>query len=289
MFLWGLISLVVVPWEPFWVSNLAQTVVCPAVLVYFVRTWRRPRRRVAEAVSAILIVYSLLILPWMAVVWCQLGRPLEAFVIPQVAVVSLAHVFPGRWSLGVAAMCLFAAESFFALAYAHYLGLGPLIPLSEPFATAAFTVLGFGLLLLRRRRRDLTRRHVRVQAEIQALDRVRPLFAHAREELQSQVSVLATEVGASGADRATTSSRSCDRALGRLGDLRRQLGGLVGNGEAAPSQHEAEQRLQDHDAQLGATMLAGLGAALSLLGCGVESTGRRRSDSPIVFGDGLLL
>ena len=194
VFLWGLISLLVDPWEPFGVPDVFQTVCGGALLVYFLRTWNRPRRRVADAVATILIVYTLLLVPWTAVEWCRLGRPMDALTIPQVGAVCMAFVFPGRWWLGMTAMGLFVAESLFVFVYARHLGLDALIPVTEPLGTFFFTVVGLGLFILRHRRRDLARQYVRVQGEIQALDRVRPICSHARDQLQSQVPIIAGEI-----------------------------------------------------------------------------------------------
>jgi hypothetical protein len=261
---WGAIAFAVVPSEPFWVANLAEVLLGAAGLVYLLWTWNRPRRRVAEGIFAILFVYAVLVLPWTFVVWCRLGRPVEAFVVPQVGIISIALLFPGRWSFGAAAMSLFVAESLAVFVYARHVGLHELIPITEPFATAGITILGIGLLILRRHRRDLARKHVRARAEIEALDRIRPVIVHARTELEAQVAVLVSEVLANGGNAADVRSTRISRALERLGDLGRKLGALVVDEAAAPPQ-VAERQLLERDAQLGAILLAGLAAALTLL------------------------
>jgi hypothetical protein len=262
VFIWGALSLVIVPWEPFWIPDLSHTVVSAALLVYLIRTRTRPNRRAAEAICALLIVYALLLLPWTTVVWGRLGRPLEAFTIPQAAVVSIALVVPARWRLGIAALCLFFAESLFAYFYARYLGLEALIPITEPFATVGFAALGIGIFVLRRRRRDLVRRHVLAQAEVQALNRIRPQFERAREQLDTQITVLAAEVNQTSANGDGARSTVVGRALDRLADLRGKLGRLVSNPEVVTSPQEAERRMLEHDAQLGAILLAGCAVAV---------------------------
>lgn len=218
VFLWGAISLLIVPWEPFWIPNVGQSVVCAGLLVYFARTWKRPQRRIAETVFTLLIVYALLLLPWTAIVWNRLGRPLEAFAVPQGAILTIALVSPGRWVLGIVALCLFALESLFAYFYTRYVGLGALLPITEPIATFGFLVLGVGIILLRRRRRSLTQRYLKVQVEIQAFERLRPHFERTREELDKQVSILTAEVGKRGSPPTDTRARVVGRALERLAD-----------------------------------------------------------------------
>src|SRR6185369_3866696 len=67
VFLWGVIAILVAPWEPFWVPNLVQAIVGGAGVLYFLRTWRRPDRSVDESVCIFLIVYALVMVPWTAV------------------------------------------------------------------------------------------------------------------------------------------------------------------------------------------------------------------------------
>jgi hypothetical protein len=190
---------------------------------------------------------------------------MEAFTIPQISMVTMALVIPGGWWLGDAALAIFSAESLFAFFYARHLGLDALIPISEPCATVAITILGIGLRMLRRHRRDLAREHVRARAEIVALDRVRPLFVTAREALEAQLATVASEIRARGVDRADGHPTSIIRAIDRLGDLGRKLDDLVAEEQTRTSAPDAERRLLEHDAQLGATLLVGLGLGLMLL------------------------
>lgn len=211
-----------------------------------------------------MIAYALVRLPWAAVVWSRLGRPVEAFSVPQLAAVTIGLVYPGRWLYGAVAICLFSAEALFALFYAHHLGLAELVPYTEPFATFAFTTLGFGLLYLRHRSSALAEQHVRARAELDALERIRPLFAHARDVLETQVNVIASEVRSTEGRKGTTRSTIVGRALDHLGDLRHMLGGLVTTEDHQPSPQQAERALLEHDAQLGATLLAVLGFGFSV-------------------------
>jgi hypothetical protein len=160
-------------------------------------------------------------------------------------------------------MCLFAAESLFAFVYARHLGLEELVPVTEPFATFAFLMLGIALFILRARRRELTKLFIRAHAEIDALARVRPPFARARQALDEQLAILAAEAVVANGGRTGASGSAVGRALDRLDNLRGKLGSLqVGVGTAA-SAPEAERQLLAHDAQLGAILLAGLVAALA--------------------------
>lgn len=261
--LWGTVSLFVVPWQPFWIPNVGQSVASAGLLVYLVRTWNRPSRRAAEAIFAVVLIYTLLLLPWTAIVWCQLGRPLEALAVPQGAILVIALVTPGRWAFAAGAMCLFIAECLFVLLYARHVGLGSQLPITEPIGTFGYSILGFGLLFLRRRRSELTSECVRMQAEVQAFDRIRPQFHRAREELDAQITRLAAEVQPTGVTRFDARSRAMRRALDRLAELRGKLGELVAD-DVGTSAHEAENRLLERDAQLGAIVLAGILVALAV-------------------------
>ncbi len=260
--LWGCASLFVDPWEYFGVPSVIQTALAGGLLIYLLRVWNRPQQRVAEVASAILIGYVLLVLPWLVIVWCRFGRPIDAFFLPQIGAISMALVFPGRWWLGVTAMVLFIAESLFAYFWARHVGLQALIPVTEPFATVAVAMLGIALFVLRRERRGLARQHVRVQSEIQALERARPLFARAQEELAQQLAVLAADPG--GAVGALCSRGAIGRALERLDGLRGKLANLALGERAVASAPEAERQLVARDAQFGATLLAALIAALAV-------------------------
>jgi hypothetical protein len=262
--LWGAVSLVTVPWEPFWIPNLGQVIVCVPALVYFLRTWGRPQPRIANAFSGILIAYALVILPWIAIAWSGLGRPWEAFTVPQLATVCTALIFPRRLTLGVLLMALFAAEGAFVYVYARHVGLDALVPVSEPLATFGFTVLGIGLFVLRRHRRDLTKKHIRVQAEIQALDRLRPLLSNARDQLDAEAAVLAAEIQPGETGRAGAISRSMCGAIGKLGDLGGKLGNLLADAGDVPPIRETEQRLLARDSQFGATVLVAMAAVISI-------------------------
>ena len=256
--LWGVLALATPPWEPFSIPDVTHTVVSAVLLVYLVRVRAHPDRKSAETITAVLIVYALLLLPWTTIVWCRLGRPVEAFTVPQAAIVSIALVVPARWRYGFATIGLFIAEALFAYVYPRYLGLDQLIPVTEPMATLGFGALGIGIFILRRRRRDLVRQHVRVQAELTALKRIRPQLEHAREELAAQVSTLASEL-----DITADSSSVASRALNRLADLRGRLDHLVST-ESEESAHDVETRMLDHDAQLSATVLVAIAAAVAV-------------------------
>lgn len=251
--LWGTLSLIIVPWEPFWLPNIGQSLVAIVVLACLARTWGKPRRRIAEVLCVAAIVYTLALHPWTAVVWCELGRPMEAFTVPQVAMVAVALVAPARWKLTVVAICLFVAECVFVIVYARVVGLAHLVPISEPIGTFGFALTAFGMWFVRHRRYDITCEFVRVQGEIRALARVRPHLVTAHEQLEAQIARLA---------RVAPSSGVVGRALERLDDLRSKLGQLVAE-PVTPTDDVAVKRLIDHDAQLGASVFAAIGFILS--------------------------
>ncbi len=284
VFLWGVIAVAFVPWKPFGAPNVGQIVIGAALLGYLGGTWKRPRLRVVQGITALAIGYTLLRLPWAAVMWSRLGRPLEAFTVPHVAAVAVGLVYPGRTSRGMIVVFLFGAEALFAFFYAQHVGLHELLPLTEPLGTFAFTTLGLGLLILRQRTRDLAQQHILARAELEALERIRPLFAHTEQILEAQVEVITSEVGASGVRHPDAEASLLGRSLERLGNLRHSVGRLTTSEQTAPSLHEAERRLVDHDAQLGATLLAGLGAMVSLPAILVFRTELGRVTVPYMTG-----
>jgi hypothetical protein len=248
VFLWGAISLAFVPWRPFGVPNLAQAVVGAVALAYLVATRARPNRRAAIVFSALTIAYSLALLPWTAMVWCRLGRPLEAFTVPQIAVVTMPLVIPTVWPLGGLVMSAFVGECLFVYFYAHAVGLGTLIPITEPLGSVCFAILGVSLFLMSAGRRVLTRRHTRVQGELDALARLTPLFAEVRDELGAGLAALGPEASAAPA------TERLGRTIGRLDDVRARLAQLLGSAAPGESTREAERRLLDGDAQLMVTI-----------------------------------
>ncbi len=276
--LWGLVSLPFVPWHPFGVPNAFQAIVGGLAFGYFLRQRKQPSVRVALWFSGLAIAYSLVLLPWTAVVWCSLGRPWEAFTVPQVGILVMALVVPAYFWLGAPLMALFAAESLFAYLHARHVGLAALVPTSEPYFSILCTVLGVGLLVMRRQRRQLGRRHVEVQAESAALHRLDPWLARVREELGSQPALIAEalhHLNAAG-DEASTKQRmlgTVDRLVG-IGDTLEKLArdepavvpAAKDRARREPPHSaisEAERRLRDRDANVGATAFAALVTALA--------------------------
>jgi hypothetical protein len=257
--LWGGISLLIVPWRVFLFTNVSQTVVGAAALLYLACTWRRPARVVADTIIAAFVVYALVFLPWASITWCRLGYPVEAFTVPQVAIVSIALLLRARWPLVVAATSLFILESFVPFVYARHAGLAHLLPINEPLATVGISAVGGGLLVLRRHRQQQARRYVRLRAELNAIDQMRPALAHTISELEEPLLELQRDVPL--ADRASVLSRCVGSTLDRLGRLRGQLAHLTQ--VDAPSA-DAEQRYLDRDAQYGALVFAALMTAISV-------------------------
>lgn len=277
LFLWGAISLVTLHTSVFDLPNELQVVVGGSATLYFLGTRHRPSTRVALAFSVLVIAYSLILLPWTAVVWTALGRPLEAFTVPEVGMVITALVIPRFVSLGAVTLGLFAAESLFAYFHARQIVPEKLIPITEPGATLGFALLGAGLLVLRERRRQLALRHIRVQSEAAALRGIGPLFSAVRADLETELALLAderTRLGAGG------SSSRIDRAVDRLVAVSRKLDNLIEGrpdlgrpaavdrsllDETKPVASEAEGLLMARAAYSGAIAIAGVAAAWELL------------------------
>jgi hypothetical protein len=280
LLLWGAVALASVPLRPFGTPNVLQMVAATPALVYFVLRRNQPSRRIAVAFSSFAVVYTLAQVPWAAVAWCALGRPWEAFTVPQIGSVCMAFVVPRRLSRGVVLIGLFAAESLFVYLYMKAVGLSALVPITEPFTSVAFAGLGISLFLLRLRRHELAEHHIRVQAEVEALRRIAPLFASVRRDLESQLGAIEGEIETLGTRRqADKASRTMGRAVQRLSELSRRLDRVVAP-PAGRSGDEAERRLLDRDAQLGTTILAAIG---SLLSVGALFMMRNQGPLPVFF------
>lgn len=280
MFLWGAISLVAVPNEPFGAWNLLQTIVGAAALVYFVATRRRPSTRVSVGFALAMIAYTLVLLPWTAMAWCRLGRPWEAFTVPQIGMVSMALVVPRYFWLGVGMLALFAAESVFAYVYALHVGLAARTPATEPYFSLFFAILSVGLLMLRDQRRQLALRHIQTQAEREALQRMSPLFAHFRDELRLHLAALQRELRSlHDGPAAERPLLRMDRAAERLLALNGKLDGLfegaaTADAAIAPAQQQpatavvasdAERCLLARDAHIGTTVFVAMLSATTVV------------------------
>ena len=278
IFLWGAISLATVPMRPFGPWNLLQTVGGAAAVCYFVATRHRPSTQIAVSVAVVMIVYSLILLPWTATVWASLGRPWEAFTVPQMAMVAVALVAPRYFWLGVGVVTLFAAESLFAYVYARQRGLASAVPPTEPYFSLFFAILSVGVLMLRDQRRRLMLRHIRVQAEGEALRQIGPTFTRFRDQLGVYLAALEHQLGLM-RDGSSPSRplRRIDRAVRRLSALNETLHALDDGAvtTAAPADRparrgdrstslvasEAERRLLAHDAHTATTIFIGMLAA----------------------------
>src|SRR5262249_49762623 len=91
-------------------ARFAVTIMALLALGYLLATHRRPRERAAWAVCAILVAMFLVLVPWAAVRWEHLGRPWEAFVLPQIAIMGLGLTMPRSFWLGTVAVLAFVLE-----------------------------------------------------------------------------------------------------------------------------------------------------------------------------------
>jgi hypothetical protein len=155
-------------------------------------------------------------------------------------------------------MTLFIGEGVFVTVWAEHVGVGALLPVGEPYVTLIFAIPAVALLLLRDQRRRLVRRHVRLEAETEALGRLGPLFTRVRDELATQLVVVSRELG----NQPVVANRTMARAVRRLNDVNARLGTLV-DGHVTVDQKRARLFLA-YDTQLGATALVGIGVIASL-------------------------
>lgn len=262
IFVWGVVSLARAPRDPFLVPNLIQTVGGGIAAVYFFRTRLPPRSPIPAVFKAITIVYTLVLLPWVATAWSALERPLESFTIPQLAAVAVPLVIRRRW-LALVLIALFIAEGVFAYAYASKIGLAALLPHGEPLLTIFFGILSLCLLVLREQRRRLTQRHMKVAAEVDALHAVGTLFDRVRHEVSSHLSQISTALAVAEARADELRRESSLRALDRVGTVERQLDELV-DAPVVRTHPQTEEEYRARDAQTGATVFAILLLVLSI-------------------------
>jgi hypothetical protein len=296
MFLWGALSRVLVTNDPFALQHIVLAGVSAVALGLLLWRWKRPNARLAAVLSILLIAYALFLLPWISVGWCRAGRPVEAFTVPEVAMVSIALIIPRPLWVGGVIMGLFALEGVFIIEYAHHLGLRDQVPINEPLASICCAVIGIGLLFLRRRRRSLTRQHIAIQGEVAALQGMAPLFTGVRDELSAQLAVLAAETGG----RTDGASMSMSRALDRLGDVGAKLQGLVQEeNPAAPAREptaeasQIERELLARDAWAGAmvlvsALLVGISLILSVSHQGLNELGLHINLVVLLFAAAVL-
>jgi hypothetical protein len=259
LFLWGALSLLSDPSRPFLAPNFGQLVAGAAGIVTF--SWKRDHRALAQVYTAVVVGYSLVILPWTAVTWCRLGRPWEALSVPQVGMLAMALVAPQRPWAGIALVAAFAAETAFAIAYARHLGLHARMPTTEPYLTLMVAVVGIYIVVLRRRRQQLVLGQIRLQAEAEALGRLEPLFASCRDEMDDSLGRIDAALQRSEPD---LHRRGMARAVERIGDVRDRIGRLVAGENGTPEPAAGERSFIAADAHSGAVVLAASGASLGV-------------------------
>jgi hypothetical protein len=258
-FIWGGLSLLTVPVNPFVVPNAAQVIVGGIMVVYLLWARRRPSLGISIGLAAAMVAYSLVLLPWTALAWCRLGRPWEAFTVPQIGTVLMAMVVPGSFWIGTLLVGLFAAESLFVFLCGKAVGLIALLPVTEPTVSLGFALVAVAILFARDQRRKLERRHVKLEAEADALRRLGPLFLRVRDRLHRELGAISAELG--DAACASVPGARLSRTVGRLASIGDHLERL-GTGEpSAPAdlahRTEAEQRLEAGATRTGAVLLAG--------------------------------
>jgi hypothetical protein len=249
-FLWGALSLFFVPFHPFGWTNVFQAVTGGAALIYFLSHRDRPSLARSIWFCVPVLAYSLVLVPHNVLAWTALGRPMEAFVIPETAMICMAMVIPRYFWAGVALIVAFFAECGFAFLYPMSVGKADLVPVSEPQGMCAFATIGIVLLVLRERKRELTRRRIRLRADAGALEGVNPLFTSVRDELECSLRSIGHALNG---DRLLYQSTMA-RALARLTSVARTLDPLVDGPTTVPL--EREQRMLGYVAQCGALLFA---------------------------------
>jgi hypothetical protein len=253
------------PFWPFGASRVALTTVSAVALLYFVGTWKRPNRRIAVRFSLVAVALSLILVAWTSAAFTARSRPLEAFPITDVAMVSMALVAPGSFWVGVVLVVLFQAEMVGVYLYSRHLGLESVLPYGAPVLSVRFAALSIGLLALREQRHLRALRHLRIQAETRALREMSPLFDSVRAEIETQLAALAEMLGRLQGERSPASpmvkmDRTVQRVAGICGRLER-----LQETEATNGEREAEQRFTARDAHDSATLGLAIATVLFVL------------------------
>jgi hypothetical protein len=208
--------------------DYALAAVASVALGYLVATRHRPRERAAWAACATLLLSYFVLTPWAAARWGHLGRPWEAFQMPQLAMVSVALTVPGSLWLGTAAVLAFVLESL--VIYDYFVAVGTpanWLPITQPTMMFTFAAVGAAAVVARRRRRALVLQYIHSQAEAATLKRLSSLFRELTDELRIQLAVLSEGLAGS----AAAGSLSLERgrgAIARLTGLRERLLVLLG-------------------------------------------------------------
>jgi hypothetical protein len=259
---WGAFSLVTLPAQPFVWKNTLQAVVGAVGLAFFAFTRRRPRRLAADVYTTLVVGYSLVLLPWVAIIWARLGRPWEALAVPQVGMLAMSLVAPHRLWAGIALVTAFAVETAFASLYAQRIGLGLLMPTTEPYLTLIIATLSLYIVSLRRRRHQLVLAQIRLAAESEALGHLEPLFANVRDQMRD--SLRAISAALVGVDEAH-SKRGMTRALHRIGDVSDRIHQLVDHSDEEPAALAVtERQFIAADTHYGAMVMAASSASLAI-------------------------
>lgn len=290
---WGAASISFVP-RIFRVVDVPHTIVGALGLAYFWYTRKQPRPRVAAWYIALVIGHTIVLLPWIAIQWCSIGRPWEAVIVPQVGMLTVALLVPRSFALGVVVMLLFCGESVFVYFWARHVGLANWTGVGEPIVGIYFTLPSVAFLALRERRRRQARRYMHLSGENDALARLGPLFTRIREEMATQLARISGEVARLRPDGAAPLGDMA-RAVERLGDVNRRLGALVDQGappatappvDAPPN--EAERAMLERDAWQGACVLSAIYGAVALAWSPVAMRDIDRFYGWNLFGLGVL-
>jgi hypothetical protein len=233
------------------------------IAAYLLATRARPDRGIAIAVGCLYLAFFVVLNAFVAARSVFVGRPFDAYPAPELLLATFGLVVPSI-RLGVIALAVFFAEGIGIYLWQRSGVTSPaLIPVNQPGALVAFAILGASLLYLRYRRRELALRYLRSGAELGAVRRLSQAFDSVAVDLDRQLEIIAH--GLSQAARPSVALQRTRRAIGRLAHLRQQLSELTGAppGGAEPA-GASEREFYARDAQNGATILALMGAMMSV-------------------------
>ena len=185
-----------------------EMVLAAGAIVYLVHSRRRPLLSFAVGFSLIEIAISVVLVPAVAAAWLSLQRPWDAVLGVQLALISMPLVVPRFVWLGVVMIALFSAEAIGITLEARALGLA--LPM-EAYVSIAFGAHALGHLIVRGRQRSMAARHVLVEGEEVALQRLGPMLTSLRERLRPPPTTHSATLSNGSELAARTSEPPCSR------------------------------------------------------------------------------
>jgi hypothetical protein len=245
-----------------YLTSGSLTVLGLGVLAFLIRRRRRPETTHALALTLMMTVPLLFLVPHLFVRWATLGHPWEAFQVGSFLLAGSAMIIPRFFALGAAFNVIVLADVLLGMHLQRRMGVPPeLQPIAEPAITVLFFFVGMALVGLRAWRHRLIERHLRLEGEVLAMRRSADRLQSVRRSFEALLQRITGELERLAAQAEGKPFEQIERSIDRLMGTTRKLGDLSPPTEV--SSIDAEEDLYARDAQRGATVLA----AIFAIGC----------------------